>query len=96
MRTRNKILDLAKEYLNDSEYQRGWIPARWTERVSDELNLKNLSDDELADMWDMVYLTLNHMSSACRLNDEVDEYFKWSDVESAFTEVVNIEARCRR
>lgn len=95
-RTRMIILELGKEYLQDENYHHGFITNEWIERVSEELNLKNLSDEELTNMWDMVYLTLENEYMFHRLNEDVDKAIAWSDVESAFTEIINVEARNRR
>ena len=54
------IEELAKEYLEASDYHRGFINGEWVERVTSELHLRELSDIELSNMWDMVYLTLDH------------------------------------
>ena len=96
MTLRKKILVLGSLYTEDLEYQRGFIGEKWINKVSDELNLKELSDDELADMWDMVYLTLDNECLVNRLNGDYEEMDKWMDVKSAFVEVVNHEARQRR
>ena len=93
---RRKILRLAKEYLNDKDYHRGFILQPWIDRITEELNLKELSDLELSNMWDMVFLTLDNAYLACRLNEEHKEAMKYLDVQSAFTEVINAEARRRR
>ena len=94
--TRIIIEELAKEYLKSPNYHRGWIDAEWVDRVTDELNLKELNDLELSNMWDMVYLTLDHIYHYHRVNDDLETAVKYMDVQSAFTEVVNAEARRRR
>lgn len=94
--TRMIILELAKEYLNDKGYHRGFINGEWVEKVTDTLNLKNLDSLELSNMWDMVYLTLNNEFYHYDRNKEYDKAMKYMDVQSAFTEVVNAEARRRR
>ena len=90
--TRRIIEDLANEYIADPYYHRGLISGKWVERVTDELNLKNLSDLELSDMWHIVYLTLDHCYRRCNVNVAMN----YLDAQSAFTEVVNAEARRRR
>ena len=94
--TRTLIRELANEYLEDANYHRGIISGEWIDRVSDELNLINLTDLELSNMWDMVWMTLECEYSHHRINNEFDEAMKYLDVQSAFTEVVNREARIRR
>ena len=93
--TRMIIRELASEYLASENYHRGWIDHEWIERVSDELNLTNLSDLELSNMWDMVDLTLQSEFFHYYLNEDVKMSAKYQDVRSAFTEVVNREARRR-
>jgi len=95
MRTRIVIRELGKQYLESENYQKGFIPQEWINIVSDTLHLKELSDEELTNMWDMVELTLNEECLYNRLNHMVEEDMNWMDVKSAFTEVVNIEARKR-
>lgn len=94
--TKQTILELAEEYLNDKDYHRGIILKPWIDRVTEELNLKKLSDMELSNMWDMVHLTLDVQYYRNRLNGEFEKSMKYLDVQSAFTEVVNAEARRRR
>ena len=94
--TRMIIIDLANEYLNDANYSWGFISSEWVERITNELNLKNLSDLELSNMWDMVYLTIRNEFYYYDRNKEYDIANKYMDVESAFIEVVNIEARARK
>ena len=95
-RTRIVIEELAFEYLGHPNYHRGWIDGEWIEKVTDTLNLKNLSDEGLADMWDMVYLTLDHAYNFHNENDDWKTAMKYLDVQSAFTEVDNLEARRRK
>lgn len=95
-RTRMEILKLAKEYLEDKDYHKSWITYEWMDKISDALGLKELNDEQLGDMWDMVYLTLENECYYYRLNGKVEEDMKWMDVKSAFVEVVNREARERR
>lgn len=94
--TRMIIEDLANEYINDANYEWGFISRKWIDRITDELNLKNLSDLELSNMWDMVYLTIRNEFYYYDRNGDYKTADKYRDVESAFTEVVNIEARARR
>ena len=95
-RTRIIIEEMALEYLGHSNYCRGIIDGEWVERVTTTLNLKQLSDEELADMWDMVYLTLDHAYNFHNENGDWKTAMKYLDVQSAFTEVVNLEARRRK
>ena len=92
--TRNKIEKLAKEYIEDKNYCRGFIQKEWIDRIIDELKLKELNDLELANMWDMVWLTLEHEYHYYN-QDHLKLAMKYLDVQSAFTEVVNMEARRR-
>lgn len=94
--TRINIWRLAKEYMEDKNVHEGFITNEWIEKVNDALGLKELSDEELCVAWDMVFLTLDNECLIRREDNKIDEYFKWADVKSAFTEVVNIEARHRR
>ena len=94
--TRMIVEELAKEYLNDENYQWGFISGKWINKITDELNLKNLSNLELANMWDMVHLTLRNQFHYYDGNGDHKTADKYRDVESAFTEVVNMEARFRR
>lgn len=97
MRTRIVIRELAKQYLEDENYQRGFISNEWIRDITDTLHLKELDDEELSNMWDMVYLTLDNEQKFHRYSTkDIEEEIKWEDVKSAFTEVVNIEARSRR
>ena len=97
MRTRIVIRELGKQYLESENYQRGFIPQEWINIVSDTLHLKELSDEELTNMWDMVWLTLDSEQRIVEYDyKDIKEAIKWEDVKSAFTEVVNIEARRRR
>jgi hypothetical protein len=96
MRTRKIIEDLADYYLKHPNYHRGWIDDEWIGIVTDTLKLKQLSDDELCDMWDMVYLTLDHAYNYYNSNEDWRTAMKYLDVQSAFTEVVNVEARRRK
>jgi hypothetical protein len=89
--TRAKIIRLAKEYLSDNSYVKGFITCEWIEKLKKELDLK-----DLANMWDMVYLTLEHQFDYYDRNRDFKEAMKWMDVQSAFTEVVNKVARERR
>lgn len=93
---RNKILNLAKEYLNDENYQEGFITTDWIKRIREELKLNECNDLELAEMWDIVFLTINNEYLIERLNGNVKEAIKWEDVKSAFIEVVNQVARERK
>lgn len=92
--TRRIIEDLAEEYLTSKDYHRGFITQDWIDIVTDKLDLKNLSDYELCNMWDMVYLTLDHRY--VRHSGDFKKGMAYLDVQSAFTEVVNVEARRRR
>ena len=94
--TRRIIEDLAEEYLNSKDYHRGFINHEWIEKITLELDLRNLTDYELSNMWDMVYLTLNNRFNHYYVNEEHRKAMKYLDVQSAFTEVVNVEARRRR
>lgn len=96
MRTRTVIKDLADYYLKQPDYHRGWISDTMIEIVSYTLGLKHLDDDELCDMWDMVYLTLDHEYNFYKDNEDWKTAMKYLDVQSAFTEVVNVEARRRK
>ena len=47
-------------------------------------------------MWDMVWLTLDSEQRIVEYDyKDIKEAIKWEDVKSAFTEVVNAEARRR-
>lgn len=92
--TRRIIERLAEEYLKSSDYHRSFITKNWIDKVTDELDLRNLSDYELCNMWDMVYLTLDHRYVQYR--EDFKKGMDYIDVQSAFTEVVNVEARRRR
>lgn len=94
--TRRIILDLAEEYLNSSDYKPWFISGRWCDRITKELKLKELSDLELSNMWDMVFLTLDNKFNYYYINGDEDKGIDWLDVKSAFTEVVNAEARRRK
>lgn len=97
MRTRIVIRELGKQYLESENYQKGFIPQEWINIVSDTLHLKELSDEELTNMWDMVWLTLDSEQRIVEYDyKDIKEAIKWEDVKSAFTEVVNQEARNRR
>ena len=89
---KTKIIELADEYLNDEEYKRGFIFKKWIDRITQEFSLKELSDEELSNLWDEIYETLD------KKMDEVSfkESMKYMDARSAFVEVVNIEARKRQ
>ena len=96
MRTRIVIRELGKQYLESENYQKGFIPQEWINIVSDTLHLKELSDEELTNMWDMVWLTLDSEQRIVEYDyKDIKEAIKWEDVKSAFTEVVNAEARRR-
>ena len=94
--TKRIILDLAKEYLSDENYHEGFILKEWIDRVTAELKLEELDDLALANMWDMVYLTLDSECYYCHLNHDKENWNKYRDVQSAFAEVVNVEARKRK
>jgi hypothetical protein len=94
--TRQKIERLGREYLEDENYKKGFISLEWVEKLNKELNLTKLSDLELANMWDMVYLTLDHKFNYYDGNENYINAIKWMDVKSAFVEVVNKIARERR
>ena len=96
MTTRMIILNLAKEYLESEEYCESFIFQKWINRITEELKLKELDDLALANMWDMVYLTLDHECSYYESNKDFKNCNKYRDVGSAFTEVVNAEARRRK
>lgn len=93
--TRTIILNLAKNYLDDEKYQKSFITKEWVDRVTEALKLRELDDLELANMWDMVYLTLENEFHYYKERDAALS-MKYLDVQSAFTEVVNVEARRRR
>lgn len=94
--TRYIIMDMAKEYIADSNVKTGFISGEWIDRITQALNLENLSDLELSNMWDMVDLTVRNLYYYYYINGEKDMAFKYLDTVSAFTEVVNREARRRR
>lgn len=94
--TRMIIEELADEYLNYENYQWGIISGEWVDKITEELNLKHLTDLELANMWDMVHLTLSNEFYHYDRNGDYKTADKYRDAESAFTEVVNVEARARR
>lgn len=96
MRTRIVVRELGKQYLESEGYVKGFISNEWIKIVSDTLHLKELTDEELTNMWDMVELTLNTECLYNRLDHMVEEDMKWADVKSAFLEVINKEARERR
>lgn len=90
------IKELAEQYLADANYHRGIITGEWIEKVSNALNLKNITNLELSDMWDMVYLTLDGEIDRYEECNDLKNVFKYIDVRSAFIEVVNAEARKRK
>ena len=94
--TRRIIEELAMEYLNDEDYQKGFINYKWVFKITEELKLEELSDLELSNMWDMVWMTLECEYTHHRINEDWDKAMPYLDVQSAFTEVVNREARRRR
>lgn len=94
--TRRIIEELAKEYLEDENYHQGFVYGNWVKKLTDELGLEKLSDLELANMWDMVYLTLDNEFHYYDRNKDYEQADKYRDVTSAFTEIVNLEARNRR
>lgn len=95
--TRMIIEELAKEYLKDPEYVHGFINGEWVDRITNELKLKDLSDLELSNMWDMVYLTLENIFHYYDMDvDTRSIAIKYLDVKSAFLEVVNMDARRRQ
>lgn len=94
--TRQTIERLAEEYLKDENYTHGWASSEWVEKVSVALNLEKLSDLELSNMWDMVYLVLENSCHYYDRNGNSSMGYKYLDVQSAFTEIVNIEARKRK
>ena len=96
MRLRTVIKDLADYYLEQPNYRKGWISDAMIEIVTFTLGLEQLDDDELGNMWDMVYLTLDHEYNFYNENGDWKTAMKYLDVQSAFTEVVNLEARRRR
>lgn len=89
------ILELAEEYLKDKDYKKGIITNAWVDRVSSTLGLSRLDDLGLSNMWDTVYLTL-HCEYLERRATNDDSCMDYSDVKSAFLEVVNVEARKRK
>lgn len=93
--TRKIILNLAIKYMNDEKYSPHIIAKEWIDKVTETLKLRELDDIALANMWDMVWLTLKdqyHYYSERNSNLAM----KYLDVQSAFTEVINAEARRRR
>lgn len=92
---RQKIERLANDYINDTEYQKGFIREKWITKITNELDLQHLSDYELANMWDMVWLTLENLYTYYDEKD-VKKAWKYMDTQSAFTEVVNMEVRRRK
>lgn len=93
--TRKIILNLAIKYMNDEKYSPHIIAKEWIDKVTETLKLRELDDLELANMWDMVYLTLENEFHYYKERDAALS-MKYLDVQSAFTEVVNVEARRRR
>ena len=92
------IIEMAKAYVEDlhkGNVRIGIIPSEWVEKVSNSLNLKDLSDEELSNMWMNVCETLSDMIDTMREN-EIKEAYDYIDAKSAFLEVVNAEARSRR
>lgn len=94
--TRHIIESLAKEYLKDENYTHGFITYEWIDKIAEKLKFKELDDLGLANMWDMVYLTLDSEFNYHRENGNVQMAIKYRDVTSAFTEAVNSEVRRRK
>lgn len=94
--TRTLIKELATDYLNDPNYEPWIISNEWINKITEELGLKHLTDLELSNMWDMVYLTIRNEFYHYERNKDYEMADKYIDLESAFTVVVNIEARARR
>ena len=86
---------LAKEYIEDKSVTHGVISKEWVDRVTEELKLKELDDWNLSNMWDMVWLTLENLYIYYN-EEDVKKALKYKDTQSAFTEVVNMEARRRK
>lgn len=82
MRKKLVVLDLAERYLEDVTYERGFISNEWVLKVSRTLNLKKLSDEELADMWDLVEMTLEQEISHAMINaDGIRSDLEWRNRE---------------
>lgn len=92
---RYTIERLAKEYIEDKNVSRGIISKEWIDRITEELGLKELDDWNLSNMWDMVWLTLENLYTYYN-EEDAKKAWKYMDAQSAFTEVVNAEARRRK
>lgn len=87
--TKTIINQLADEYLNNmNNYSWGIMTSEWKNRIANELNLKNLSDLELSNMWDMVHLTLRNEFYYHDRNKNYDIADKYLDIENLFLEVI--------
>ena len=90
---------LSREYvyeLKDGKAHRGFITKEWVERVSDELELKELSNPQLSEIWEMIAEMLESTIDDLYEAGNAKEAWQWIDTKSAFLEVVNAEARSRR
>ena len=93
---RMRIKGLAEEYLSDKNYHWGIINEEWQKRLTDELSLRTLSDEELSDIWDFVAMTLDCEIYVNMINEDRTKATRYMDCKGAFVEVINSEARRRR
>jgi hypothetical protein len=97
-----KIVELVFRAYKEKEstIQRGFITQQNIDWVTDHLMLKYLSDKELSEMWFVVH---DYFTNEMAEYDENKEIIGWKpnksferDTESAWLEVINLEARRRK
>lgn len=101
---RAKLPEVYAEYHKKKDnIERGWISGENIEWVTEHLNLRELSNDELSTMW---WSITEYFDDVLGIRDEYGEIVGWKDyndewefardTESAWQEVCNVEARRRK
>ena len=93
---RAKLPEVYAEYHNKKDsIERGWISGENIEWVTEHLNLRELSNDELSIMR---YAIIEYFNDVLRIRVgyDNDEWNFANDTKSAWREVCNVEARRRK
>lgn len=90
----NKYIKIADDY--EAKCDRHFITYDQMKEVADAMGLKEMSDAELARAWDVCYCTLSREAFKEDDSEDLERYHKYSDAASAFSEVINQEARERK
>ena len=87
----NEIMKIKKHYEDHNDIVRGILFEREIKFIQETLNLKESSETQISNVYNMANLYFDNELLVLRLNDnlDVDKYFQIQDCKSAIQTVIN-------